>query len=467
MRKTKIICTLGPATETTETLRRMIQAGADVFRFNMSHAEHDWVRGVVTRIRALGEELERPLAILLDTQGPAIRTGAVAQDLELKRGDILELRVRGAPPKEQYSVDVNYDGLIKDVSVGDTVLVDSGVIQLDVVGKSRGRIRSKVVIGGTLRSHRHINLPGVHVKLPALTEKDLHDIDLGVELEVDFVALSFARQKNDIEELRRVVMKKKSKALVIAKIEEQSAVKQIDEMIEAADAIMIARGDLGIEIPMEELPIIQRRIVKRCIRLGKPVIVATHMLESMVENPVPTRAEITDIANAVFEQADAIMLSAETTVGRYPVECVKVFDRVARRIERSGGAGYAKEAILENTRQKTVASAVALANSLANAKLIVFTKKGTRPRNVSNLRPDHAPIFAFTPNQEVMRQLVLCWGTFPVRLDFAPDPDDTIARAEKFLRNARLTRKDDNLVIISDARAEGGVIDCVQLRQAK
>jgi pyruvate kinase len=467
MRRTKIICTLGPATEKKETLRRLAQAGADIFRFNMSHAKHAWVREVVRQIRQLEEELERPFAILLDTQGPAIRTGAVSNEIELKPGDILELRVHGAPAKERYSVDVNYKGLINDVSVRDTVLVDSGVIQLIVIDKKRHRIRCKVVIGGRLGSHRHINLPGVHVKLPALTEKDKRDIDLGVDLAVDFVALSFARQKSDIDELHRLLAKKKSKALVIAKIEEQSAVKQIDEMIKAADAIMVARGDLGIEIPMEELPIIQRRIVKSCIRLGKPVIVATHMLESMIENPVPTRAEITDIANAVFEQADAIMLSAETTVGRYPTECVKVFDRVARRIERSGGAGFAKDAILEDARQKTVASAVVLANSLANAKLIVFTRQGTRPRNVSNMRPDHAPVFAFTPNEEVYRQLVLSWGVYPIRLDFADEPDGTIGRAEKFLREARLTRKNDNLVIISDARAEGGVIDSVQLRKAK
>ena len=467
MRRTKIICTLGPATETSETLRGLIRAGADIFRFNMSHAQHSWVRTVVRRIRQLEKELESPLAILLDTQGPAIRTGALPNELELKRGDFLELRVAGSRAKEKYSVDVNYAGLVKDVSVGDTVLVDSGVIQLVVMSKSRDRVRCRVVIGGKLGSRRHINLPGVHVKLPALTKKDLRDIDLGVAIEADFIALSFARKKDDIEELRRVLRRKKSSAQIIAKIEEQSAVKQIDEMIEAADAIMVARGDLGIEIPMEELPIIQRRIVKRCIRLGKPVIVATHMLESMVENPVPTRAEITDIANAVFEQADAIMLSAETTVGRYPVECVKVFDRVARRIERSGGAGFAESAILENSRQKTVASAVVLANSLANAKLIVFTKHGTRPRNVSNMRPEHAPIFAFTDSEAVKRRLVLYWGTFPSRLAFAADPDATITRAEKFLRDARLTRKGDNLVIISDARPKGGVIDSVQLRRAQ
>jgi pyruvate kinase len=467
MRKTKIICTLGPATESAEVLRQLIEAGADVFRFNMSHAEHDWVREVAGRIRELERELARPVAILLDTQGPAIRTGAVSKELELKPGDILELTVRGAKPAEHYSVDVNYDGLIDDINVGHTVLVDSGVIQLVVVEKGENRIRCQVVIGGTLRSHRHINLPGVHVNLPPLTEKDLRDIELAAALEVDFVALSFARQKGDVEELRRVLREKKSHALIVAKIEEQSGVKQIDDMIAAADAIMIARGDLGIEIPMEELPIIQRRIVKCCLRLGKPVIVATHMLESMIENPVPTRAEITDIANAVFEQADAIMLSGETTVGRYPVECVKVFDRVARRIERSGGAHFAEETILEDVRQKTVASAVVLANSLSDAKLIVFTRHGTMARYVSNIRPQHAPIFAFTPTEEVKRQLVLCWATFPVRLDFTEDPNETIEQAEKFLRNANLTHVNDNLVIISDVRTERGLVDCIELRQVK
>ena len=200
MRRTKIICTLGPATEKMETLRELIRAGADIFRFNMSHAEHGWVRQVVRRIRRLERELERPLATLFDTQGPAIRTGALPKELDLKRGDLLELRVQGAPPREKYSVDVNYDGLIHDVSVGDVVLVDSGVIQLVVVSKGRNRILCRIGIGGTLRSHRHINLPGVHVKLPPLTEKDLHDIDLAVALEADFVALSFARKESDIEE---------------------------------------------------------------------------------------------------------------------------------------------------------------------------------------------------------------------------------------------------------------------------
>jgi pyruvate kinase len=467
MRKTKIICTLGPATAKTETLRQMMREGTDVFRLNMSHAEHAWVREIVPRIRKIAAELRRPVAILLDTQGPAIRTGELKTDLQLNPGDIIEFTVRGAKSEEKYSVDVNYDGLINDISVGDIVLVDNGVMRLLVLEKKRNRIRCKVLTPGTLGSRRHINLPGVRVNLPPLTKKDLEDVALGVEAGVDFVALSFARQQSDLEELRSVVKKLGGAAQIVAKIEDQSAVRQIDEMIAAADVVMIARGDLGIECPMEELPIIQRRIVKRCLRIGKPVIVATHMLESMIENPVPTRAEITDVANAVFEQADAIMLSGETSVGRYPVECVKVFDRVARRIERSGGAGYGVDALLEDNRQKTVASAVVLANSLEHAKLIVFTHHGTMARYVSNMRPERAPIFAFTPSELVYRQIAICWGTRPIFIEFTDDPNETVEAALTYLRKEKLTEPNDNLVILSDMLASGLKVDCVQLRTVK
>ena len=466
MRKTKIICTLGPATEKTETVRQLLRAGADVFRLNMSHAKHDWVREIVPRVRRIAREMDRPIAVLLDTQGPAIRTGELKSDLKLKPGDILEFTVRGARSEEKYSVDVNYDGLVNDISVGDVVLVDNGVMRLLVLGKKRNRIRCKVLTPGVLGSRRHINLPGVRVNLPPLTQKDLEDVALGVELNVDFVALSFARKKGDLQELRRVLKKAEGTAQIVAKIEDQSAVRHIGQMIEAADVVMIARGDLGIECPMEELPIIQRRIVKRCLRLGKPVIVATHMLESMIENPVPTRAEVTDVANAVFEQADAIMLSGETSTGRYPVECVQAFDRIARRIERSGGAGYGQDAVLEDLRQKTVASAVVLANSLTRAKIVVFTHHGTMARYASNMRPENAPIFAFTCNETVFHQIVILWGTHPIMLDFADDPHVTIESAIKYLRQEKLTERGDNLIVLSDMLGGRDKVDSVQLRTA-
>jgi pyruvate kinase len=467
MRKTKIICTLGPATESAEILERLVEAGADVFRLNMSHAEHKWVREIVPRIRQIAQSVSRPVGILLDTQGPAIRTGDLATDLKLNPGDIIEFTVRGAKSEEKYSVDVNYEGLVNDINVGDTVLVDNGMIRLEVLEKKKNRIRCRVLTPGTLGSRRHINLPGVRVNLPPLTEKDLADVALGAELGVDLVALSFVREASDVRELRQVLQSKKSKALIVAKIEDQSAVHSIDEIIRAADAIMVARGDLGIECPMEELPIIQRRIVKMSIRLGKPVVVATHMLESMITNPLPTRAEITDVANAVFEQADAIMLSGETSVGRYPVECVQILNRVALRIERSGGAGYGSGAKLEDNRQKTVAAAVVLANSLRRAKIIVFTRHGTMGRNVSNLRPEHASIFAFTPSEEVRRQLAISWGIFAVRLDFTDDPNATIEAAKNYLHDEKLTSPGDQLVILSDVRAGRKLVDCVQLRTAK
>ncbi len=464
MRRTKIICTLGPATDRVGVIRALIEEGADVFRLNMSHAQHDHVRAIVPQIRALADELGRAVAILMDTQGPAIRTGDLKTDLHLKPGDILEFTVRGAKSEEAYSVDVNYDDLINDISEGDTVLVDNGVIHLLVLEKRDNRIRCQVMTPGTLGSRRHINLPGIRVNLPPLTAKDIADVALGAELGVDYVALSFVRQQSDVEELRALLSRHNSNARVMAKIEDQSAVRLIDEIIKSADAIMIARGDLGIECPIEELPIIQRKIVKLCARLGKPVVVATHMLESMVHNPLPTRAEITDVANAVFEQADAVMLSGETSIGLYPEECVRVLNRVALRIERSGGAGYAKGAVLEDVRQKTVSSAVVLANSLPRAKIIVFTRHGTMARHTSNLRPEHAIIFAFTPSDEVRRQLALCWGIYPVRIEFTDDPNATIDSAEKYLRDNGLTSPGDNLVIISDVRAGERLVDTVQLR---
>jgi len=467
MRKTKIICTLGPATEKTEILRQLIQKGTDVFRLNMSHASHDWVREIVPRIRALAQKADRPVALLLDTQGPAIRTGDLKANLHLKPGDILEFTVDGAKSKERYSVDVNYRGFADDVTVGNTILVDNGLIKLLVLSKGRNRVRCKVLTRAILGSRRHINLPGVHVNLPSLTRKDLADVSLGVEIGADFIGLSFVREKSDIEQLRNLLLRKKNKAQIVAKIEDQLAVRSIDKMIESTDVIMVARGDLGIECPMEELPIIQRRIVKNCLRLGKPVIIATQLLESMITNPLPTRAEITDVANAVFEQADALMLSGETTIGRYPVECVEILRRVAVRTERSGGAGYAENALLENIRQKMVASAVTLANSLHDSKLIVFTLQGRMARYVSNLRPHRAPRFAFTPSEEVYRQLALYWGTFPARVDFSGGPDRAIAAAEKFLRKNKWATPGDHMVIISDVRMGRALVDSIQLRMVK
>ncbi|MFV0337682.1 MAG: pyruvate kinase [Chthoniobacterales bacterium] len=464
MKKTKIICTLGPATESIDVLESLIREGADIFRLNMSHARHDWVREIVKKIRKSSDKVGRPVGILMDTQGPAIRTGDLPATINLKPGDKLDFTVRGAKSEELYSVDVNYDGLINDIHEGDTVLVDNGVIHLKVLKKRNNTIHCEVLTPGALGSRRHINLPGVKVNLPPLTEKDLADINVGIEVGIDFFALSFCREASDIEMLIRVLREKGSDAKAIAKIEDQHAVKYIHRIIKAADGVMIARGDLGIECPMEELPIIQRRIVKHCIRYSKPVIVATHMLESMITNPVPTRAEITDVANAIYEQADAIMLSGETTVGKYPIECVKIFVRVAERIERSGGAEFAEQVELNDIRQKTIRSGLVLANSLDDAKIVVFTRIGIMANFTSNLRPRHAPIFAFTPSERVVRQLTLNRAVHPIQMCFSEHPEKTVAAAEEHLKKAGLVKAGDPIVILSDILGRDTRFDSIQLR---
>ncbi|MCX6959695.1 MAG: pyruvate kinase [Verrucomicrobia bacterium] len=464
LRKTKIICTLGPVSETPERLREMILAGANIFRLNMSHAQHDWVRQIVPTIRSIASELDIPVGILLDTQGPAVRTGDLPTKLDLKVGDIMEFTVRGARSEEVYSVNVNYDGLIDDINEGDVVLVDNGVIHLKVLSKINNRIRCEVLTPGALGSRRHINLPGVKVNLPPLTEKDMADVAVGAEVGVDFVALSFCREPSDIVEMRRVLALHGSNARVIAKIEDQSAVKLITEIIQETDAVMIARGDLGVECPMEELPIIQRKILKAALKIGKQVIVATHMLESMIENPVPTRAEVTDVANAVFEQADAIMLSGETTVGKYPVECVKVLDRIARRIERSGSAHFAEQTSLLNPRQKTAHSGVVLAGSFSNASLAILTRHGEMADYTSHIRPEHAPIYAITPSEETARHLTLNWGVLPLVMPFGNTPEESVKNAEELLLSRGLLKKGDQLIVMSDIIEGEEKFDSIQLR---
>jgi len=464
MRKTKIICTLGPASDSDVVIGDLILAGTNIFRLNMSHARHDWVRDVVKRIRRIAAGLQANCGILLDTQGPAIRTGDLSAKLNLKPGDIFEFTVRGAKSEEQFSVDVNYDGLVDDIHVGDVVLVDNGVIHMKVLEKNANRVKCQLLTEGDLGSRRHINLPGVKVNLPPLTAKDLEDIELGVEVGVDFVALSFCREASDILELKRVLRSLGSNARTVAKIEDQNAVRYIKDIVRAADSIMVARGDLGIECKMEELPIIQRRIIKECIQFGRPVIVATHMLESMITNPIPTRAEITDVANAVFEQADAVMLSGETAQGKYPVECVKVLDRVARRIALSGGAGYANDAILATQRQKTIRSAVMLANSIEDAKLVVFTRTGEMADQTSHLRPERAPIFVFTSTQEAVHHQTMNWNSHAFQLDFTTDAEETFAEAEKFLIQQKLVASGEKLIVLRELIEGEERFESIQIR---
>lgn len=449
-RKTKIIATLGPATESPEMLRELVSAGANLFRLNMSHAKHEWVREVVKNIREVSGQLKKRVGILMDTQGPAIRTGDLPTALNLKAGDIFVFTVRGARSEEEYSVDVNYDGLVDDIHEGDVVKVDNGVIEMKVLAKEKNKLRCEVLTPGEMGSRRHINLPGVKVNLPAMTEKDMADVRLGAEVKVDYVALSFVREAADVAQLRSVLEELECEAKVVAKIEDQSAVRNIRGIIAATDAIMVARGDLGVEVPYEELPIIQRRIVKTCVQGMKPVVVATHMLESMIENPIPTRAEITDVANAVFEQADAIMLSGETTVGKYPRRCVEVLDRVAARIEGSGNAGYSKDIEVSTDRSRVVAAAVHLADTSRAAGIVVFTRTGRLAAKTASLRPRFSSIFAFAPDEATARRLSLNFGVTALHIDFQEKVHVNILDAEKKLKARKLIKKGDRVVVVSD-----------------
>ncbi len=468
LRKTKIIATLGPATDTQEIQRDLIAAGANVFRLNMSHAPQEVVRRHVAQIRAASAALDADVAILMDLQGPAIRTGELPAPVDLVPGDEVEIRQPGTEPTRPISTTTNYPGLAGDLKVGATVLVDNGVLHFQVISKDAERILCRVLTGGRFGSRRHINLPGTRVSLPGLTDHDLDCLDLAAEVKVDFIAMSFVRDAAHVRELRGLLKARGCPARIVAKIEDQSAVENIDEIIVAADAIMVARGDLGVEVPIEELPIIQRRIVSKCVHLGRKVIVATHMLESMIFAPVPTRAEMTDAANAVFEKADAIMLSGETSVGKFPVLCVEILDRIARRAELASRdePSRADHADLRTDKQKIVRAAVSLANSLDDARLLVFTQRGVMAEHTAHLRPDDAPIFAFTPSRDVARSLHLSRGVHPFVLDFRKDdPHATVEAALALLKKNRLIRVGDPVITISDVLVGEFVTDSVLLRR--
>lgn len=465
MRKTKIIATLGPATGTPAMIAALIDAGANIFRLNMSHATHDWMRRVVQDIRAASAERQLHIGIMMDTQGPAIRTGDLSVPLDLKPGEKFTLTVRGERSEEEHSVDVNYANFVNDIKVGDAVLLDNGAIQMRVLAKSGNKVECEVLTEGKLGSRRHINLPGVRVSLPALTAKDIADVKLGLELGVDFIALSFVRAARDLLQLKEHFVGLTDRPLVVAKIEDQQAVENLDEIIREADAIMVARGDLGIEIPYEELPIVQRRIVKSCLQLGKPVIVATHMLESMIQSPMPTRAEVTDVANAVFEQADAIMLSGETTVGKYPVRCIEVFNRIAERIERSGGANFFEQAELTQARQKVVKSAVVMANELKAEAILVFTRHGSMARFTGWLRPRYSSIYGVCARDNVARGLSLSWGVTPLVIPFdLINPENTIESALKSMVDEGRLKNGTTAVIIGSILVGDQIVDAVQMR---
>ena len=463
-RHTKIVVTLGPATESGEMLVRLIAGGADVMRLNMAHGTGDWVRNLVKQIREVSEEIGRHVAVMMDVKGPEIRTGPVTESIDLKTGEEFEF-FTSTPTPGIRGVSVNYPGLPADVNVGATVLVDSGLIRLQVLRKDETHVRCCVLTPGKLGSRRHINLPGVDVSLPSLTEKDIADIRVGVEAGIDFVALSFVRKGEDILALRRLLDSLNSKARIVAKIEDQSGVRNMVEITRAADAIMVARGDLGIEIDYHTLPLVQTQIVDVCLTEGKPVIIATHLLESMISAPMPTRAEISDVSTAVREQADAVMLSGETTTGMYPLECVEVMKNIINTIEPSDKRKLNELVRLDEPKAKMLRSAAVLAQQLNKSGIVVFTRSGMLAYTLAALRAVGVPIYAFTDDEALFRQLLLPWGVEPFLIKFDADPEVTILNALGYLKRREWCAAGTWLVVVTNALAHQKIIDTMQLRQ--
>ena len=465
MRLTKIVCTIGPATKSWDVLAALSSAGMNVARLNMSHGDHASHLQVIRNIKSLNKKLPHPISLLMDLQGPEIRTGELAESLNLNTGDVFYFTVL-ADDAEERSVHVSYQDLVNDLRAGERVTVDNGLINLEVLEVSEHRLKCRVLDGGTLGSRKHVNLPGVRVNLPSITDKDRQDIGFAIEQDLDFIALSFVRSADDVRQVREIVQSVGGHQRLIAKIENQEGVDNFDTILESADGVMVARGDLGVEVAYEELPVLQRNIVRRCAVAGKPVIVATHLLESMIHNPLPTRAEVTDVANAVYEQVDAIMLSGETATGRHPVRCVEVLDEIATRIEAEPGMSFYLERPPPATHREHLArSACRLADSLAVRAIVVMTRRGQFGQLVASYRPQRSTIYAFTNMSTTRRKLWLNRAVVPFRMNLSKDPEKTIVNALGKLRERALVEAGEPVVVVSDvATATGDLVTSIQVR---
>lgn len=449
--KTKIVATVGPASSSKEMLRALIKEGVDVFRLNFSHGKHEDHQKVVDAVRELNKELGTHVALLQDLQGPKIRVNEVEDGTEIIRGQEIIITTRQLKGNKEI-VSTSYESLPKDVKPGDMILVDDGKIELKVKEVRDDEVLCEVVYGGPLKSRKGINLPFTKVSAPSLTEKDLADLEFGLKNNVDWVALSFVRKAKDIEILRFIIDSRKSNTRIVAKIEKPEALENIDEVIEATDAVMVARGDLGVEIWMEEVPMVQKMLVAKCNKASKPVIVATQMMESMIENPRPTRAETNDVANAVMDGADALMLSAETAAGKYPLEVVRSMVRTISSVERQGNVFFKFQEVDAKSPNYLSESLILTACKLAkdvNAKAIVgMTQLGYAAFKAASHRPN-ANIFAFTSNANIINTMSLVWATRAYHYDKAASTDDTISDVEQILKRDGHVKSGDIFIVLA------------------
>ncbi|MCB0772539.1 MAG: pyruvate kinase [Flavobacteriales bacterium] len=468
--KTKIVATIGPASSPREVLREMLTSGVDVCRLNFSHGNHADLEKVIATIRSLNEELGINTAILADLQGPKLRVGEMADGpIDLQEGAELVITtdpVKGVPGL----VSTSYLQFPQDVKVGETVLLDDGKLRLTVKHTDgKKTVTTTVVNGGKLSSNKGINLPNTKVSLPCLTEKDREDLSFALAQGVDWVGLSFVRSARDIIELKHQIHAEGGNARVVAKIEKPEAMLEIDDIIHEADALMVARGDLGVEVPMEQVPLLQKEIIRRCLLQHRPVIVATQMMESMIQNSTPTRAEVNDVANAVLDHADAVMLSAETSVGKHPVEVVKAMNRILLEMEKSETMYNVTEPGLnDHDRMVTDAictASVRMAASIDIKAIVTMTHSGYTAFKISSLRPK-AHIFAFTSNKRILNMLNLVWGVRAEYYDKTVSTDHTIADIKHILRRKELVRKGDLMInVASMPIAEQGMANMLRLSE--
>ena len=450
--KTKIIATIGPSTNKYNDLRDLHSAGMNVARINMSHASHADAISIIESIQKLNKiqsDLFGPIGILLDTQGPEIRTGINHSDIDLQTGDVVNLTIRDDVDVETSSIKINYKGLIRSVDKGSKISIDNGLLNFQVLAKDKENLKCKVLDGGTLGSKRHVNLPGVRVDLPSITKKDRKDISFAIKHNVSFIALSFVRSAKDVVTLRSILKRKKSQIKIIAKIENQEGLDNIHEITQAADMVMVARGDLGIETDLADLPNIQRRIMYASAKWGRRSIVATHLLESMINNPTPTRAEVTDVANAIYEGSDAVMLSGETSIGKYPIQCIKMIKKIASKTEHFRTLGYEKFLQDDSDWQNIAKGARDLASRVNADAIVIITRSGQTANVVSNTKPFRMPIFAFTNNKDTFHQLSLVGGMQPRFIKSITNQSRTISRIKSILNSEKKTKKSLKFVLIA------------------
>jgi pyruvate kinase len=443
--KTKIVCTLGPASATADTIRQLMEAGLNVARINFSHGTHDQHAATIRTVRDVAKSMNRPVAILGDLQGPRIRIGDLASAVELADGADVVLAPEGQV--RAGDLPVTYEALADDVHVGDRILINDGLLELVVLDVDAPRVTARVLHGGKLTSHKGINLPGVHVSAPSITDKDCEDVAFAVKQELEYLALSFVRKADDITQLRSMIPKE---MLVVAKIEKDSALENIESIVKATDVVMVARGDLGVELPFEEVPFAQKRIISLCNRLGRPVITATQMLESMITHPRPTRAEASDVANAILDGTDAVMLSAETAAGQYPRLAVEAMSRIIHEIERHVKVQNREDRRRTETAYSTefaIAAASSAAVTMLGAPcLIVFTKSGFSARVVASQRPQ-VPILVLTDSPRTYRHLALVWGVVPELVPHCDTYEQMVRLALDAVRRRELARTGDRVVV--------------------